>query len=96
MHYTYRRCWSHAFMLSPWPVEFRELDFLVNAPLTTKLAEGMQDVVYLNTTTAICEHVDISLAANASEVRVYFREPRTTWSRSAHPGKIDLLVYDSG
>ena len=77
-----------AFMLSPWPVE-QPADWTarVNAPLTTKLAEGMQDVGYLNTTTAICEHVDNSLAANASEVRVYFRKHRTTWSRSAHRRK---------
>lgn len=40
------------------------------------MAESMRDVGYLNTTTAICEHVDNALAANASVIRVYFYERR--------------------
>ena len=64
------------------------------------MAESMRDVGYLNTTTAICEHVNNALAANASVIRVYFyerRERRERRGRGRPPaGKIDIVVYDNG
>jgi hypothetical protein len=64
------------------------------------MAESMRDVGYLDTTTAICEHVDNALAANASEIRIYFRERRERRERRGRgrppAGKIDILIYDNG
>lgn len=52
---------------------------------------SLRDVGYNTTTSALCEHVDNAIQADASEIRVYFNQ-------SGQPGSysIDALVYDNG
>lgn len=52
---------------------------------------SLRDVGYDTTTSAICEHVDNSIQAGATEIRVYFNQ---TGNRGAY--NIDALVYDNG
>lgn len=52
---------------------------------------SLRDVGYNSTTSALCEHVDNALQANASEVRIYFNQ---TGKRGSY--EIDTLVYDNG
>lgn len=55
------------------------------------LVQSMRDVGYNNTTSALCEHVDNSIQAGATEVRVYFRQEGRGTDK-----KIDVAVYDNG
>ena len=52
---------------------------------------SLRDVGYNTTTSALCEHVDNAIQADATEIRVYF-------DQSGQPGSysIDALVYDNG
>jgi hypothetical protein len=55
------------------------------------LINSLRDLGYNSTTSAICEHVDNSLEAEATEVRVYFRQTGKQPNQ-----RIDVLVYDNG
>ena len=55
------------------------------------LIASLRDVGYNTTTSAICEHIDNAIQANASEVRVYFRQ-----TGKAPNITIDAAVYDNG
>ena len=52
---------------------------------------SLRDVGYNTTTSALCEHVDNAIQADASEVRVYFNQRGQKGSYN-----IDALVYDNG
>lgn len=52
---------------------------------------SLRDVGYNTTTSALCEHVDNSIQAGATEVRVYFRQTGQQGGYS-----IDALVMDNG
>lgn len=52
---------------------------------------SLRDVGYNTTTSALCEHVDNAIQADASEIRVYFNQ---IGQRGAY--NIDALVYDNG
>ncbi|NVK58186.1 MAG: ATP-binding protein [Alteromonadaceae bacterium] len=52
---------------------------------------SLRDVGYNTTTSALCEHVDNSIQAGATEVRVYFHQ---TGQRGGY--SIDALVLDDG
>ena len=52
---------------------------------------SLRDVGYNTTTSALCEHVDNAIQANASEIRVYFNQRGQRGSYN-----IDALVYDNG
>jgi hypothetical protein len=55
------------------------------------LIASLRDVGYNTTTSAICEHVDNAIEADATEVRVYFRQ-----SGKKGDYQIDAAVYDNG
>ena len=55
------------------------------------LINSLRDLGYNSTTSAVCEHVDNSLEAGASEIRVYFRQ-----SGKQPNQRIDVLVWDNG
>jgi hypothetical protein len=57
------------------------------------LIQSLRDVGYNNTTSALCEHVDNAIQAQATEVRIFFREKSRKGERSK---KIDAVVYDNG
>ena len=52
---------------------------------------SLRDVGYNSTTSALCEHVDNAIQADASEIRVYFNQSGRKGSYT-----IDALVYDNG
>ena len=52
---------------------------------------SLRDVGYNSTTSALCEHVDNAIQADASEIRVYFNQSGRRGSYN-----IDALVYDNG
>ena len=52
---------------------------------------SLRDVGYNTTTSALCEHVDNAIQADASEIRVYFNQSGQKGSYN-----IDALVYDNG
>ncbi len=55
------------------------------------LVQSMRDAGYNHTTSALCEHIDNSVQAGATEVRVYFRQ------EGKGPNKrTDVAVYDNG
>ena len=64
-----------------------------NVPLffAQTLVSSLRDQGYNDTTSALCEHVDNSIQAGASEVRIYFRQ-------IGKPGsyKTDVAVLDNG
>ena len=64
-----------------------------NVPLffAQTLVSSLRDQGYNDTTSALCEHVDNSVQAGASEVRIYFRQ-------TGKPGayKTDIAVLDNG
>lgn len=64
-----------------------------NVPLffAQTLVSSLRDQGYNDTTSALCEHVDNSVQAGASEVRIYFRQ-------NGKPGsyKTDVAVLDNG
>ncbi|WP_200962076.1 ATP-binding protein [Pseudovibrio sp. POLY-S9] len=64
-----------------------------NVPLffAQTLVSSLRDQGYNDTTSALCEHVDNSIQAGASEVRIYFRQ-------TGKPGayKTDVAVLDNG
>lgn len=53
--------------------------------------QSLRDVGYDSTTSALCEHVDNSIGAGASEVRIYFRQAGRRGAQQT-----DVLVYDDG
>ena len=55
------------------------------------LIQSLRDVGYNHTTSALCEHVDNALQANANEIRIYFRQ-----SGKKGDYQIDTAVYDNG
>lgn len=55
------------------------------------LIQSLRDVGYNHTTSALCEHVDNAIQAEAAEIRVYFRQ---TGKRGTY--QIDAAVYDNG
>jgi hypothetical protein len=55
------------------------------------LIKSLRDVGYNHTTSALCEHVDNSIQAKASEVRIFFRQ---TGAKGGY--QIDAAVYDNG
>jgi len=64
-----------------------------NVPLffAQTLVSSLRDQGYNDTTSALCEHVDNSIQADATEVRIYFRQ-------TGKPGayKTDVAVLDNG
>ena len=55
------------------------------------LIQSLRDVGYNHTTSALCEHVDNAIQADASEIRVFFRQ---SGKRGGY--RIDAAVYDNG
>lgn len=55
------------------------------------LINSLRDLGYNSTTSAICEHIDNSIEAGATEVRVYYRQTGTQPNQ-----RIDAMVYDNG
>ena len=55
------------------------------------LISSLRDVGYNHTTSALCEHVDNALEADATEIRIFFRQ---SGKRGAY--EIDTAVYDNG
>ena len=55
------------------------------------LIDSLRDVGYNHTTSALCEHIDNSIEAGATEVRVFFRQ---TGKQGAM--RTDAAVYDNG
>lgn len=55
------------------------------------LISSLRDVGYNNTTSALCEHVDNAIEADAKEIRIYFRQ---LGKRGEY--EIDAAVYDNG
>ena len=64
-----------------------------NVPLffAQTLVSSLRDQGYNDTTSALCEHVDNSIQADATEVRIYFRQ---TGKRGTY--KTDVAVLDNG
>ena len=64
-----------------------------NVPLffAQTLVASLRDQGYNDTTSALCEHVDNSIQASASEVRIYIRQ---TGKQGAY--KTDVAVLDNG
>ncbi len=59
--------------------------------LAQTFIQSLRDVGYDSTTSAICEHIDNGIGADATEIRVYTRQ---TGKKGAL--KTDILVYDNG
>lgn len=59
--------------------------------LAQTFVQSLRDTGYDSTTTALCEHIDNSIGANATEVRVLIRQ---TGKKGAL--KTDILVQDNG
>ncbi len=59
--------------------------------LAQTFIQSLRDVGYDSTTSAICEHIDNGIGADASEIRVYIHQ---TGKKGAL--KTDILVYDNG
>jgi len=59
--------------------------------LAQTFIQSLRDVGYDSTTSAICEHIDNGIMADATEIRVYIRQ-------SGKKGALntDILVYDNG
>lgn len=55
------------------------------------LIKSLRDVGYNHTTSALCEHIDNAIQANATEIRVVFRQ---SGKRGAY--QIDTAVFDNG
>jgi Histidine kinase-, DNA gyrase B-, and HSP90-like ATPase len=55
------------------------------------LVQSLRDVGYNNTTSALCEHVDNAIEADAREIRIYFRQNGRRGAQDT-----DILVYDNG
>ena len=55
------------------------------------LIQSLRDVGYNHTTSALCEHIDNAIQAEATEVRVFFRQ-----SGKRGEYQIDAGVYDNG
>lgn len=55
------------------------------------MIQSLRDVGYNHTTSALCEHVDNAIQAEATEIRVYFRQ-----SGKRGDYQIDAAVYDNG
>jgi len=64
-----------------------------NVPLffAQTLVSSLRDQGYNDTTSALCEHVDNSIQAKATEIRVYFKQ---TGTRGAY--NTDIAVLDNG
>lgn len=59
--------------------------------LAQTFIQSLRDVGYDSTTSAICEHIDNGISANAAEIRVYIRQGGKKGAL-----KTDILVYDNG
>lgn len=59
--------------------------------LAQTFVQSLRDVGYDSTTSALCEHVDNAIGANATEVRVFFRQAGKKGNLST-----DILVQDNG
>ena len=59
--------------------------------LAQTFIQSLRDVGYDSTTSAICEHIDNGIGAEATEIRVYIRQ-----SGKKGELKTDVLVYDNG
>ena len=55
------------------------------------LIQSLRDVGYNHTTSALCEHIDNAIQADARDVRVFFRQ-----SGKRGEYKTDIAVYDNG
>ena len=55
------------------------------------LIQSLRDVGYNHTTSALCEHIDNAIQADAREIRVFFRQ-----SGKRGEYKTDIAVYDNG
>ena len=62
--------------------------------LAQTFIQSLRDVGYDSTTSAICEHIDNGIGAEATEVRVYIRQTGKSGKDSKR--KTDILVYDNG
>ena len=59
--------------------------------LAQTFIQSLRDVGYDSTTSAICEHIDNGIGAEATEIRVYIRQGGKKGTL-----KTDILVYDNG
>src|ERR1700722_8964719 len=59
--------------------------------LAQTFVQSLRDVGYDSTTSALCEHVDNAIGAEAKEVRIFFRQ---TGRKGEY--QTDILVYDNG
>jgi hypothetical protein len=59
--------------------------------LAQTFVQSLRDVGYDSTTSALCEHVDNAIGANASEVRVLIRQTGKKGTL-----KTDIIVHDNG
>lgn len=59
--------------------------------LAQTFIQSLRDVGYDSTTSAICEHIDNGIMAEATEIRVYIRQNGKKGAL-----KTDILVYDNG
>ena len=59
--------------------------------LAQTFVQSLRDVGYDSPTSALCEHVDNAIGAQATEVRVFFRQ---TGKKGAY--ETDIMVYDNG
>jgi Histidine kinase-, DNA gyrase B-, and HSP90-like ATPase len=59
--------------------------------LAQTFIQSLRDVGYESTTSAICEHIDNGIGAEATEIRVYIRQIGKKGEL-----KTDVLVYDNG
>src|SRR6266849_843341 len=55
------------------------------------LIQSLRDVGYNHTTSALCEHVDNAIQADAHEIRIFFRQ---IGKKGEY--RIDAAVYDDG
>jgi hypothetical protein len=59
--------------------------------LAQTFIQSLRDVGYESTTSAICEHIDNGIGADATEIRVYIRQRGKKGALNT-----DILVYDNG
>src|SRR5580658_9259005 len=59
--------------------------------LAQTFIQSLRDVGYESTTSAICEHIDNGIGADATEIRVYIRQRGKRGALNT-----DILVYDNG
>ena len=62
--------------------------------LAQTFVQSLRDMGYDSTTSALCEHVDNAIGADAKNVRIYFRQ--TGSGRRGDKMQTDIMVFDDG